>query len=194
MDELETQLQNELSRITEVLETSLGRPSRWNGEVEVLDDVSVYGRARWNGRIAINHQIAQNDLRWRTEIHEALHLFSVGLTPQDYLDFQGWEEGVVEQLQRLFRPHILHSLHVAIPEEVFAAEEATHEYNRFILALEKLRGIVNEPIMPFYMTLLAAPLVSRSSLVIQAGRQLPANQFRGFQRDFALAFSVLRGD
>ncbi|MBA2679155.1 MAG: hypothetical protein H0U76_12255 [Ktedonobacteraceae bacterium] len=81
MDELETQIRDELSAITDMLEEILGRRSRWNGKVELMEDSSFLGKALWNGRISINRGLAKSELRWRTEIHEALHLFSVGLSP-----------------------------------------------------------------------------------------------------------------
>ena len=166
MDGLETQVRDELSAITGFLEERLGRRSRWNGEVELSDDPGINGRAMWSGRIAINRHLARSNVRWRTEIHEALHLLSVGLTPQSYLDFQGWEEGVVEQLQRLFRPHVLSALTIAVPESLFIAEETTHDYNRFVEALETLRGVLNEDAMPFYVQLLATPLAERPVAII----------------------------
>jgi hypothetical protein len=194
MDELEAQIRGELSAITVFLEERLGRRSRWNGGVELSDDAGTNGRAMWGGRVAINRQLARTDLRWRTEIHEALHLLSAGLTPQSYLDFQGWEEGVVEQLQRLFRSLALFSLNVTVPESLFTAEEAAHDYNRFIAALESLRMVLSDAALPFYVKLLATPLSERPAAIIRAGRQLPSDQFRGFQRTFGLAFSSLRGE
>lgn len=194
MDELEKQVRDELAAIVDVLEDILGRRSRWNGVVELSDDGSSFGKALWSGRIVINRRLARTDLRWRTEIHEALHLLSEGITPQSYLNFQGWEEGAVEQLQRLLRPSVLKSLGVGVAEAVFVAEEVTHEYNRFIAAYETLRKQLNEAEMLFYLNLLATPLSERPAAVIQAGRQLPPDQFRAFQRAFGLAFSSLRGD
>lgn len=96
MEELETQVRDELAAITDVLEDILGRRSHWSGEVELSDDASTFGKASWSGRVVINRKVAQSDLRWRTEIHEVLHLFSVGLTSTAYAELLGWEEGVVE--------------------------------------------------------------------------------------------------
>lgn len=194
MDDLETQITDEVAAITGFLEQQLGRRSRWNGEVELSGDPTAFGKALWNGRISINRQTAQTDLRWRTEIHEALHLLSAGLTPTSYIDFEGWEEGVVEQLQRLLRPAVLNALAVVVPNSVFVAVEAHHDYNRFIQALERIRAEVSTPPFAFYRDLLGTPLAARPSSVIQLGRQLPAREFRRFQKQFAGAFTVLRGD
>ena len=194
MEELEAQVRDELSAITVFLEERLGRRSRWNGEVELSDEAAAFGKARWSGGIIINRALARSELRWRTEIHELLHTFSPGLVISDYLSLPGWEEGVVEQLQRLLRPSILARLAVSVPEDVFAPVEAGHEYNRYITALEKLRVVLNTPYEAFYQELLATPLKDRPNATIQQGRRLPTDQFRGFQREFALAFSILRGD
>lgn len=66
MDDLETQITDKVSAITGYLEQQLGRRSRWNGEVELSNDPTAFGKALWNGRISINRQTAQTDLRWRT--------------------------------------------------------------------------------------------------------------------------------
>jgi len=194
MDELETQITDEVAAITGFLEQQLGRRSRWNGEVELSDDPTAFGKALWNRRISINRQTAQTDLRWRTEIHEALHLLSVGLNPVSYIDFEGWEEGVVEQLQRLLRPAVSNALSVAVPDAVFADAESSHDYNRFINAPERIRIAVNGLTLVFYRDLLNIPLRERPSSIIQLGRQLPTHQFRGFQKEIAVAYSILRGD
>ena len=194
MDELETQVRDELAAIADILESILGRWSRWNGAVELSDEAAAYGKARWSGGIVLNRGVAASEARWRTEIHELLHTFSPGLTANNYLTLPGWEEGIVEQLQRSLRPGILTRLSVRVPDVVFVVVEAEHEYNRYIAALDKLVTILNELGETFYRELLAVPLKDRPAAVIQRGRQLPADQFRAFQREFALAFSILRGD
>ena len=126
-------------------------------------------------------------------IHEALHHFSAGLTSHDYLSLPGWEEGVVEQLQRLLRPDVLNALSIAVSDTVFPAVEAHHDYNRFIQALERIRTEVSVSPDLFYRDLLNTPLAARPASVIQLGRQLPGFEFRRFQKEFASAFTVLRG-
>lgn len=194
MDESEKQVRDELNAIADVLEDILGRQSRWNGEVELSDEAAAYGKALWNGGIVLNRGVAASDARWRTEIHELLHTFSPGLTASDYLLLPGWEEGVVEQLQRSLRPHILARLSVHAPASVFAIVETGHQYNRYIAALDGLVTTLDDLSGTFYRELLAVPLKDRPAAVVQRGRQLPADNFRGFQREFALAFSILRGD
>ena len=192
MDELEIQIRAELTAITDALEGVLGRRSRWNGEVELSDDASAFGKAMWSGRVVINRQVAQSDLRWRTEIHEALHLFSVGLTSITYAELPGWEEAVVEQLQRLLRPTLFRSLSVNVSEIVFLAVETKHRYNRFINALEDLRLLLGEPAEGFYLSLLAVSLRERPANVMAAGSILAPQDLMRFRRAFAVSFSLLR--
>ena len=137
MDDLEKQVRDELAAISGALESILGRRSRWNGEVELSDEAAVYGKALWSGGIVLNRRVAASEARWRTEIHEPLHTFSPGLTASAYLTLPGWEEGIVEQLQRSLRPGILARLSVRVPDEVFIAVEAGHEYNRYIAAFNR---------------------------------------------------------
>ena len=193
MDELQTQITEEIAAITDFLEQRLSRRSRWNGEVKLSADPDFHGKAHWNGSLSISRRLAATDLRWRTEIHEALHLFSAGLTPHAYLDFEGWEEGVVEHLQRALRSAILAAMPCVVSEDIFRETEVHHEYNKYLKALESLRFELNKPLLPFYQELLAAPLADRPAFVIQAGRQLPQEQFRRFQRVFAKEFSTLTG-
>jgi len=194
MEELEQKVQEELSAIVDYLEIRLGRSSRWNGDVELTKDASTFGKALWSGKIVINRDLARQAARWRTEIHEVLHTFSEGLLPSSYLEFPGWEEGVVEFLQRLLRLELLSHLMVAVSDSTLTDVESHHEYNRYIGALETLRPVLNEPEEQFYLNLLVTPLKDRPSFIIQAGRSLSANAFRDFQRQFAISFRVLKGD
>ena len=104
MNEAEARVQQELIAIVDVLSELTGLTSRWSGEVELSQDARAFGRKPISCRIVLNERLADQPVRWRTLIHEALHLFSAGYDSQDYQAWRGWEEGVVEQLQRLFRP------------------------------------------------------------------------------------------
>lgn len=192
MDELTAQVTDELAAITNFLEHHLGRRSRWNGEVELSDDPTAFGKALWNGRISINRQAAQTDLRWRTEIHEALHGFSMGLSQASYAELRGWEEGIVEQLQRTLRPSILRSVNVVVPDDIFVNVEQHHYYNRFISALEAIRQELHEPKETFYLRLLAVSLNERPAEVLKQSQRLIGEDRAAFRRTFALSFSVLR--
>lgn len=119
MDDLQAQITKKIAAITDFLEQRFSRRSRWNGEVKLTSASDNYGQAHWDGSIRLNRSLAQTELRWRTMIHEALHHLSVGLTPTSYSDLRGWEEGTVEQLQRLIRDEVLDALAVSVPPDMF---------------------------------------------------------------------------
>lgn len=119
---MEGELQLNLRQIIQVLEDILGRPSHWNGEALLEIGLFFAGAARYNGSIGVSETVfADFNLRWRTLIHEALHTFSPRYTHMTYRDMIGWEEGVVEQMQRVLRPTVLAALQVAVSEEVVNA-------------------------------------------------------------------------
>ena len=194
MDDLQVQITEEIAAITDFLEQRFGRRSRWNGDVELSEDADNYGKALWSGSISINRRLATTDLRWRTEIHEALHHFSTGLLLSHYLNLPGWEEGVVEQLQRTVREEMLFSLNVNLSPIVFAVVENDHEFNRYIAALEAMRLALKRPTLEYYQALLATPIKDRPASLIELGRAMQSDEFHDFQRTFAFAFSRLRGE
>ena len=68
--------------------------------------------------------LAGQDERWMTLLHEVLHSVSVGFARDDYGQGPGWEEGVVEQMQRLLRPQALARLSASVPQAVLAEADA----------------------------------------------------------------------
>lgn len=166
LDELTAQITEEVAAITDFLEQRLSRRSRWNGEVKLTSASDNYGQALWSGSISIDHTVAQTDLRWRTLIHEALHHFSTGLTPTTYFELPGWEEGVVEQLQRVLRDEILLSVGISFALPIFETIENSHKVNKYIEVLEPLRTALREPTPGFYEVLLASPLKNRPASII----------------------------
>ena len=110
------------------------------------------------------------------------------------MEYPGWEEGVVEWLQRSYRQEVLSRLGVRVEETVFVSVEDGHQYNRYITTLLTLPAALSQPPLGFFSVLLETPLKDRSDYVMECGRSLPVEHFRGYQRTFALAFSVLRGD
>lgn len=73
--------------------------------MQTLLERRVLGEKRWGCDILFHADLTNNPLRWRTLLHEVLHSVSAGMTEQDYRRFRGWEEGVVEWLQRRWRPN-----------------------------------------------------------------------------------------
>ncbi len=167
---MEGELQLNLRQTVQALEDILGRPSRWNGEALLESGLFFAGAARYNGSIGVSEKIfADLNLRWRTLIHEALHTFSPQYTHMTYLNTIGWEEGVVEQMQRLLRPAVLTALQIEVSEKAVNAVEQAHPYNKYIAVLEDLRLRLGEDPQRFYRTLLATPLTDRATLMKQSG-------------------------
>jgi hypothetical protein len=193
----ERRLVVELEKITAALEAELGRPSRWSGAALLMDlDQSGFGLARFDGTIRIRIDRWQDDIhRWRTLIHEGLHYFSPALSAQAYLAHQGWEEGVVEQLQRLLRPLVLRRLGIVVPEDMLKAGDVQHAYNGYIEALEGVRTLLGADERRFYERLLSLPLVDRPLAVRRMSDTLSETERAEFTRVFLLkAQAVLTRD
>jgi hypothetical protein len=145
-----------LTQVVDALSELLGRPSRWTGSLELTDSLFSSGVAHLDGRIKITRAVwRQPQYRWRTVVHEALHLCSPPYTSHEYSLSRGWEEGVVEQMQRLFRQEVFLRIGVAMAENAFTERDAAHEYNAYIQALESLRQPLKMSPRDFYTWLLA---------------------------------------
>lgn len=192
---MEARTQQELVDIVAVLTELTGLSSRWSGRVELVPEAEFKGKKRFICDIQIDAALAGQEARWTTLIHEALHSVSAGYIRDDYQDFQGWEEGVVEQLQRLFRPRVLSRLGVTVTPEVFRELEAEHGYNKFVAALETIREALNIPatnVETFYLDLLATPIKDRQSYVNGYGFSLPPSQRSDFFAVVSAASATLR--
>jgi hypothetical protein len=195
MDELEAQIREELRRILEIVCELTGLPSNWNGRLELVLNAEFRGRKPFTCDIQIDAELTRQPGRWATLIHEALHAVSAGYDRSDYQAFRGWEEGVVEQLQRLFRPTVLARLGVSIDETIWQEHEANHRFNEYISALEEIRRALNDPIaenpVRFYAGLLATPLRERPGYVLGMGYREPELPRTPFIRVFSAANAVL---
>jgi hypothetical protein len=197
MNGLEAQVRKEIERILEFVSELTGLPSHWSGNLELVPNADFKGKKRFNCDIQVNATLATQSVRWSTWIHEALHAVSVGYLRDDYQDFQGWEEGAVEQLQRLLRLRVLTRLGVDLDATIFQAIDAGHAYNDFIAALENLRravGIQDDPVEVevFYLRLLSTPIQERPALVLGLGLRLQGELRRQFVAVFAAANRTLR--
>ena len=141
MDEREAEVRAELQGIIAVLQELTGLPSRWSGRVGGWCGSKPKGKKRFTCNMQINAALAEPDARWPTPIRRgAAFSFSAGLrSGRTTSAFRGWEEGVVEQLQRFFRSRVLSRLGATIGPETFRRIDAEHSYNGFIEALETLR-------------------------------------------------------
>lgn len=190
MADLETQEALEtLTQVVGILSELIDRSSRWGGALELTESLFTSGVAHMDGRIEITRAVwRQPQYRWRTVIHEALHLYSPPYTSHEYAAAHGWEEGVVEQMQRLLRQDVLREIGVTMAEDAFAERDAAHEYNHYIRALESLRQPLKMSSLDFFGRLLATPLPNRLITVRDAGDLLPEQEERAaFRRLLLLA-------
>ena len=190
--DLEEQIRGELERIQPVIEEITGLTSRWNGKVELVPDLGYSGIKRSSCMIVMDVSLVGDALRWRTSIHELLHAVSAGYTRSDYRVLRGWEEGVVEQLQRLIRPSLLNRIGVVVPNDFFGAAEVFHPFNHYIEALEELRGELALPEFDFYRNLLRTPIRRRPTSMFELRSTLSGEQQRSFLETFARAHATLR--
>lgn len=186
MEPIEERIYGELVRLEPVIEEITGLRSRWNGTVELLAGPDFKGKKPFSCGIVLDAALAEKEERWRTLIHELLHAVSAGYSPSDYRAMRGWEEGVVEQMQRLIRPDVLVRIGVGVPETVFETVEASHLFNRYIEALEAEK-------LAFYRDLLNIPIRSRPASLFERRLGLPTDQCGAFVGAFARAHAVLRG-
>lgn len=170
----------------------LGRQSRWSGFADLSDDPNIRGAKPFRCDIVINASLAGQAERWRTLIHEMLHTFSEGYQPLDYMAFRGWEEGVVEQLQRTLRPVVLAELGVKVDEAIFTTVETSHEYEEYVRALEEMRKALGVEAIRFYSDLLATPIRDRRQSVFEQGMALPEVERRAFLSAYSSGDAVLK--
>ena len=197
-------IMEEVRQIISATEEFTGLPSRWNGGLLILADASGEARAagalsralylakkEWNCGITVLESVLQNDLRWRTLLHEAIHSVSVGLTEPNYQRLRLWEETVVESLQRLYRPRLFVRLGLQTSESQFTAHEATWPFQRALLALGRIMAERPETVpQEFLEQMLRTPLPDRPAFAFEWGRQ--AADFERFKRVYAASCGLLR--
>lgn len=191
------QVRTELEQIMPLVSALTGLPTRWSGVVELVSEEDFKGKKRFTCDIQLDAPLADQDVRWATLIHESLHCHSAGYNGSDYRLYRGWEEGVVEQLQRLFRPQILSEIGVAVDEAVFRQAAEFHRYNRYIRVLENLRQALPQSADDqegFYKMLLATPMRDRIALVLGYRDTLPFVERVEFVGNFSAAnYELTRG-
>ena len=199
--EREETITEEIARVVAEVERMTGLRSRWNGSVTVLDDRTAamfsreafFARKDWSCAITVLDPVATAPSRWRTLIHEALHSVSVGLTVRSYAQAALWEEAIVENLQRLYRPVLLRSLGVDVPETLFEAEEVNWRFAPALAAMLRISVALAETGIfetQFLERLLRTPLTDRKATALLMGRE--TSDFMRFKRIYAEASGYLR--
>jgi len=193
-DHAQKQVEEETRRLVALVEEITGLRSRWNGQIILLGDAAmlpllgrrVSGEKRWSCDILLHSDFVNDPMRWRTLLHEVLHSVSVGMNEQDCRRFWGWEEGTAEWLQRRWRPKMLRSLGVSVPEEVFVVAERFWPFNKYLEALQTLQQASGLGAETFYRDLLWTPLALRLGAVRALGSE------PGFLPLFAQTIGKLR--
>lgn len=147
-----------LTNVTAAISSRIRLSSGWNGRAYLKPDLRSYGITLPDRTVLIrtdawNHPI----LRWRVLIHEALHCFS-NSDRNSYPEYKGWEEGVVEGLQRLMRQFVIQSLGFSVNEAQFRDIERDHPFNPYIESLQALTAPLGLSEEAFYIWLLPIPL------------------------------------
>ena len=167
----------------------------WSGRVELVINAKHKGLKRANCSIEIDAHLAEQDLRWLTFIHEALHSLSPQYNATDFRELRGWEEGVVEKLQRLFRPVVFSRLKIGPPEDMLLLSDLRHPFNPYIAALERLSSQevfrVIQPPVTFYVNLFAIPIKDRPASIFRHGFRLQSEQRVAFMTIFSEANAIL---
>jgi len=191
--EIEVTITNELHQVVAVLEKILERKSRWNGQLNIVQGVNYSGAKRYDCSIHVREDIALHaDYRWRTLIHEALHSFSPAYNRFQYTLWKGWEEGVVEKLQRMLRHRVLDEIGITVLDDTLEKLEAQHPFNGYISVLDSLQVQVGLSSEHFYLLLLETELPKRAELVRGLGENLAdAPSKAKFTTSFLVAHSRL---
>lgn len=183
----------ELELIRREVEHMTELPSRWNGNV-IIDppDTPYRGLKPFHCAIHLRSDLVNLPIRWRTLIHESLHAVSQGYNQFDYNAWKGWEEAVVEQLQRLLRGDILKGIGVPIDETLFLNYEENSVLNPYIAAVEDVRVASGEnDAKVFYIRLLRTPIKGRYSLLISDAMKGPHAAKAGALLALSKANSIL---
>ena len=198
-DGAQESIEGEVRQIVAFVEETTGLRSRWNGSIRMVDAdtaalmsaVPFFAKKDWGCGITVLQSILSGDGRWRSLLREVLHSVSVGLTQESYDRFAPWEEAIVEDLQRLYRPALLARLNIDAVESRAAAPESAWRFNRALDAL--LRIAAERPDVPtqeFLEEMLRTPLPNRPAFAFEWGRQ--SADFGRFKRVYAAASGLLR--
>ena len=187
-------IQEEIAQIVAALSEITGLASRWSGTARLVEGADFKGQKPFQCDILLNASLSNDPAGWRTLLHEALHSFSHGYNREDFENNRGWEEGVVEKLQRLLRPAVPSALDVGVPETIFLALEEQHLYNSYLSALSELQQLSSQPERQFYLHLLGTPIRDRSASVYALSRSLVGASRTDFLLCFSRANSILKGE
>lgn len=189
LDELQS-VQDEINKLLPTLQTD------WQGQVSTYDLAEALGYKTHAHEIVIDTTVLNSNYRWVVYIHELLHAVSSASSRKTleneyeafYQQFKGYEEGIVEALERIIRDPILSSLQIRLSQKDLAIVnlvEMTTEYNEYIHALEGMRhvlGYQEEDRFDFYLWLLKIPLEDRRERVRETAVDIVSGAHTGLRK------------
>ena len=193
---------SEVSAIEPIISRITRLPSRWKGEIEIHDGGDK-GTKPFRCNMQLSTSIVGSDARWRTLIHEDLHAHSAGLSNESFVSNRGFEEGVVEQLQRLLRDQIIAELpeylRAGYDKEEYDLLDRGHTYNIYIAAYERVRKAMGDEPEDFYLDLLRQPVEKRNlHMILRAsgkqGNPIPKARLAKSLEAVGKASAVLKRD
>ena len=190
-EETRQRVAEELQQLIEIVEQITGLQSRWSGSVELVPDAEFRGLKPFRCDILLDAGLAFKEIRWRTWLHEVLHSVSAGYNLIDFNAGQGWEEGVVEALQRHLRVSVLSAIGVDVEEAIFLAAEQEHAFNRYIAALENIRTALDQDAQTFYIYLLRTPIKDRHGMLLRQALAAQGEQRKALLEIISAARAVL---
>jgi len=123
-----------------------------------------------------------------------IHAHSTGVLAGVYQREKGWEEGPVENLQRVLRQEILQAVGVIVEDAVLSADDRLFPYEKHVEDMESLRAVLRpedsspdnrQAAITFYRDLLSMPLEERCAKVFAEVRKLPEQQLRAAMMVYA---------
>ncbi len=181
----------ELQEIEQAIEELTPLRSRWNGTLRLETLRGERGGKSFSCDIKLRPHLAVSPMRWRTLIHEMFHACSAGFQIYDFNANLGWEEGVVEQLSRLYRAPVLERLDVEVDLNTLAVSDEDHPFNKYIAALETIRVEMEAHPVNFYIDLLMTPIRERYSSLLQKALRLETVQRKSVIAALSAARPVL---
>lgn len=201
-------VQRDTRTIIDVVERSVGRASTWRAPVLIEHGIGG-ALVTWRGVIHIDErgldQEVEADRRYGVDAlitHEVMHTVSAGVTPGDFSQWIGWEEGVAEGMRRVIQPEVFRALGYS-PEGTRYALGAIGDtpdtprdsvmYGTYLNRLERARGILALDALTFYRTLIRTPVRHRRFVVRAWAAQRPdlSPVDRRFIRRFVSPLSVM---
>lgn len=193
LTEEHSRILTELHHIQAAIELLTPLRSNWNGEIRLETIVGEKGSKPFICEIVIRPDLISKPIRWRTMIHESFHACSAGYNFHDYNANIGWEEGIVEKLERLFRKRILNTIGVEMDLTIFEAVDRNHPFDLFITPLEKIRVTMAREPDEFYLSMIRIPIRDRYARLVEMALRMYGSDRRNLLNTLSSVRHILEG-